>query len=153
MYGKTLSISDDMIVKWFTLAADADESVVKNAAERLAEPSVNPMEVKRELARAVVELYYDAETASQAEKHFNTVVVGKGIPDDIPEFALSSEDLIVNVIFDAGLLQSKGEARRMIKQGAVKLDGESITNIQATISPKSEQILKVGKRRFLKVIG
>jgi tyrosyl-tRNA synthetase len=153
MYGKTLSISDDMIVKWFRLAADADESVVKNAAERLAEPSVNPMELKRELARAVVELYYDAETASQAEKHFNTVVVGKGIPDDIPEFALSSEDLIVNVIFDAGLLQSKGEARRMIKQGAVKLDGESITNIQATISPKSEQILKVGKRRFLKVIG
>jgi len=153
MYGKTLSISDDMIVKWFTLAADADESVVKNAAERLAEPSVNPMEVKRELARAVVELYYDAETASQAEKYFNTVVVGKGIPDDIPKFALSSEDLIVNVIFDAGLLQSKGEARRMIKQGAVKLDGESITNIQATISPKSEQILKVGKRRFLKVIG
>ena len=153
MYGKTLSISDDMIVKWFTLAADADESVVKNAAERLAEPSVNPMELKRELARAVVELYYDAETASQAEKYFNTVVVGKGIPDDIPKFALSSEDLIVNVIFDAGLLQSKGEARRMIKQGAVKLDGESITNIQATISPKSEQILKVGKRRFLKVIG
>ena len=153
MYGKTLSISDDMIVKWFTLAANADESVVKNAAERLAEPSVNPMEVKRELARAVVELYYDAETASQAEKYFNTVVVGKGIPDDIPKFALSSEDLIVNVIFDAGLLQSKGEARRMIKQGAVKLDGESITNIQATISPKSEQILKVGKRRFLKVIG
>ncbi len=153
MYGKTLSISDDMIMKWFTLAADADESVVKNAEERLAEPSVNPMELKRELARAVVELYYDAETASQAEKHFNTVVVGKGIPDDIPEFALSSEDLIVNVIFDAGLLQSKGEARRMIKQGAVKLDGESVTNIQATILLKSEQILKVGKRRFLKVIG
>ena len=153
MYGKTLSISDDMIVKWFTLAADADESVVKNAEERLAEPSVNPMEVKRDLARAVVELYYDGKTATQAENHLNTVVVGKGIPDDIPEFSLSSEDLIVNVIFDAGLLQSKGEARRMIKQGAVKLDGESVTNIQATILLKSEQILKVGKRRFLKVIG
>ena len=153
MYGKTLSISDDMIMKWFTLAADADESVVKNAEERLAEPSVNPMKVKRDLARAVVELYYDGKTATQAENHFNTVVVGKGIPDDIPEFSLSSEDLIVNVIFDAGLLQSKGEARRMIKQGAVKLDGESVTNIQATISLKSEQILKVGKRRFLKVIG
>ena len=70
MYGKTLSISDDMIMKWFTLAADADESVVKNAEERLAEPSVNPMEVKRDLARAVVELYYDGETATQAENHF-----------------------------------------------------------------------------------
>jgi len=152
MYGKTLSISDDMIVKWFTLAADADETVVKSAESRLADSSINPMEVKRELARAVVELYYDAETASQAEQHFNTIVVGKGTPDDIPEFSLNEEDLIVNVIFDAGILQSKGEARRMIKQGAVKLDGESITDIQATIAPSGEQILKVGKRRFLKVI-
>ena len=152
MYGKTLSISDDMIVKWFTLAADADETVVKSAESRLADSSVNPMDVKRELARAVVELYYDAETASQAEQHFNTIVVGKGTPDDIPEFSLNEEDLIVNVIFDAGILQSKGEARRMIKQGAVKLDGESITDIQATIAPSGEQILKVGKRRFLKVI-
>tara|TARA_B100000929_G_scaffold231357_1_gene187836 strand:- start:314 stop:1522 length:1209 start_codon:yes stop_codon:yes gene_type:complete len=152
MYGKTLSISDDMIVKWFTLAADADEAVVKSAESRLADSSINPMEVKRELARAVVELYYDAETASQAEHHFNTIVVGKGTPDDIPEFSLNEEDLIVNVIFDAGILQSKGEARRMIKQGAVKLDGESITDIQATITPSGEQILKVGKRRFLKVI-
>ena len=152
MYGKTLSISDDMIVKWFTLAADADETVVKSAESRLADSSINPMEVKRELARAVVELYYDAETASQAEHHFNTIVVGKGTPDDIPEFSLNEEDLIVNVIFDAGILQSKGEARRMIKQGAVKLDGRSITDIQATITPSGEQILKVGKRRFLKVI-
>ena len=152
MYGKTLSISDNMIVKWFTLAADADESVVKSAESRLADSSINPMEVKRELARAVVELYYDSETAIQAEHHFNTVVVGKGIPDDIPEYSLSSEDLIVNVIFEAGLLQSKGEARRMIKQGAVKLDGDPIKDIQAKISPSDEQILKVGKRRFLKVI-
>ena len=152
MYGKTLSISDDMIVKWFTLAADADETVVKSAESRLADSSVNPMEVKRELARAVVELYYDAETAKNAENHFNTVVVGKGIPDDIPEYTLSSEDQIINVIFNSGLLKSKGEARRMIKQGAVKLDGESIADIQATIRPSGEQILKVGKRRFLKVI-
>ena len=152
MYGKTLSISDDMIVKWFTLAADADETVVKSAESRLADSSNNPMEVKRELARAVVELYYDAETASKAEQHFNTIVVGKGTPDNIPEFSLNEKDLIVNVIFDAGILQSKGEVRRMIKQGAVKLDGESITDIQATIAPSGEQILKVGKRRFLKVI-
>ena len=152
MYGKTLSISDNMIVKWFTLAADADETVVKSAESRLADSSINPMEVKRELARAVVELYYDAETAKNAENHFNTVVVGKGIPDDIPEYTLSSEDQIINVIFNAGLLKSKGEARRMIKQGAVKLDGESITDIQARITPSGEQILKVGKRRFLKVI-
>ena len=153
MYGKTLSISDDMILKWFTLAADADESVTKSVKKRLVDPAVNPMDVKRELARAVVALYYDDETATKAEDHFNTVVVGKGIPDDMPEYTLKGEDLIVNVLFDAGLLKSKGEARRMVKQGAVKLDGKPVEEIQKTLTPNGDQILKVGKRRFLKVTG
>ncbi len=151
MYGKTLSISDDMILKWFTLAADRDPSEVEAASKRLNDPSVNPMEVKRELARNVVQLFYNEETAEKAEAHFNTVVVGKGIPDEIPVYELDSEDLIVNVIFSSGLLKSKGEARRMIKQGAVRLDDKKIDDIQASISPGDEQILKVGKRRFLKV--
>ena len=151
MYGKTLSISDDMILKWFTLAADRDSSEVEAASKRLNDPSVNPMEVKRELARNVVQLFFNEETAEKAEAHFNTVVVGKGIPDEIPVYELDSEDLIVNVIFSSGLLKSKGEARRMIKQGAVRLDDKKIDDIQASISPGDEQILKVGKRRFLKV--
>ena len=152
MYGKTLSISDDDIEKWFVLAADADDAVMETVRKSLKDPSVNPMEVKRDLARAVVALYYDNKIAQQAEQHFNTVVVKKGVPDEIPELKLQNEDLIVNVIFGSGLLKSKGEARRMIKQSAVKLDGVIVDDIQATISPKGEQILKVGKRRFLKVI-
>ena len=151
MYGKTLSISDDMILKWFTLAADRDPSEVEAASKRLNDPSVNPMEVKRELARNVVQLFFNQEIAEKAEVHFNTVVVGKGIPDEIPVYELDSEDLIVNVIFSSGLLKSKGEARRMIKQGAVRLDDKKIDDMQASISPGDEQILKVGKRRFLKV--
>jgi tyrosyl-tRNA synthetase len=79
-------------------------------------------------------------------------VVGKGIPDDIPTFKLESDDLIVNVIFNAGILKSKGEARRLIKQGAVKLNSKPIVDIKSTISSKGDQILKIGKRRFLKVI-
>ena len=153
MYGKTLSISDDMILKWFTLAADAEDSVTKSVKKRLEDPAVNPMDVKRELARAVVALYYDDKTAIKAEDHFNTIVVGKGIPDEMPEYSLKHEDLIVNVIFDAGLLKSKGEVRRMVKQGAVKLDGKPVDDIKKTLTPNGEQILKVGKRRFLKVIG
>ncbi len=152
MYGKILSISDDDIEKWFVLGADADDAVMETVRKRLNDPSMNPMEVKRDLARAVVALYYDNIIAQQAEQHFNTVVVNKGVPDEIPEFKLQNEDLIVNVIFGSGLLKSKGEARRMIKQSAVKLDGVIVDDIQATISPKGEQILKVGKRRFLKVI-
>ena len=152
MYGKTLSISDDDIEKWFVLGADADDAVMETVRKRLNDPLVNPMEVKRYLARAVVALYYDNKIAQQAEQHFNTVVVNKGVPDEIPEFKLQDEDLIVNVIFGSGLLKSKGEARRMIKQSAVKLDGVIVDDFQATISPRGEQILKVGKRRFLKVV-
>ena len=153
MYGKTLSISDEMIVKWLTLAADADSNTIEHAKKQLEDPNVNPMEIKRLLARKIVSLFHNDELALKAERHFNEVVVGKGVPDDIPIYSISKEDLIVNVIFDSGLLKSKGEARRMIKQGAVKLDEERVDDIQATVLPDREQILKVGKRRFLKVHG
>ena len=153
MYGKTLSISDGMIVKWLTLAADADSKTIEYADKQLKDPKVNPMEIKRLLARKIVSLFHNDELAEKAEKHFNEVVVGKGVPDDIPVYSISKEDLIVNIIFNSGLLKSKGEARRMIKQGAVKLDDKRVDDIQATILPDREQILKVGKRRFLKVHG
>ena len=153
MYGKTLSISDEMIVKWLTLAADADSKTIEHASKKLEDPNVNPMEIKRLLARKIVSLFHNDELAEKAEKHFNEVVVGKGVPDDIPVYSISKEDLIVNIIFNSGLLKSKGEARRMIKQGAVKLDEKRVDDIKATILPDREQILKVGKRRFLKVHG
>ena len=151
MYGKTLSISDGMIVRWLTLAADADSKTIEYANKQLKDPNVNPMEIKRLLARKIVSLFYNDELAVKAERHFNDVVVKKGVPDDIPVYSISKEDLIVNIIFNSGLLKSKGEARRMIKQGAVKLDEKRVDDIQATIMPDREQILKVGKRRFLKV--
>ena len=153
MYGKTLSISDGMIVRWLTLAADADSKTIEYADKQLKDPKVNPMEIKRLLARKIVSLFHNDELAEKAEKHFNEVVVGKGVPDDIPVYSISKEDLIVNIIFNSGLLKSKGEARRMIKQGAVKLDDKRVDDVQATILPNREQILKVGKRRFLKVHG
>ena len=152
MYGKTLSISDDMILKWFTLAADADESITKSVKKRLDDPGVNPMDVKRELARAVVTLYYDDETATKAEDYFNTVVVGKGIPDDMPDFVLEGEKLLVDLIAESGLLNSKSEARRMITQGAVRLDGALVDDINAMVYSGGEQVLKVGKRRFLRIV-
>ena len=153
MYGKTLSISDGMILKWLLLAADAKTEVVKIAEKKLKDPNVNPMEIKRDLARRVVSLFYDDNAAEKAENYFNTIVVGKGVPDDIPEYSIKSEDLVINVIFNAGILKSKGEARRMVKQGAVKINGKSITDINTVIKPLKKQILKVGKRRFLKVIN
>ena len=152
MYGKILSIKDSMIYKWFILAADEDEFALDLVKERLEDSSINPMIIKRELARKVVKLYYDSETALKAENYFNTVVVDKGLPNDIPEISIKSEDLLINIIFNSGLLKSKSEARRMIKQGAVKLDDLLISDIQQKIKPKKNQILKIGKRRYLRIL-
>ena len=152
MYGKALSIKDEMIKRWFVLAADADEDLLKSVDERLNDPSINPMKVKRELARKIVELYYDESTAIKAEQYFDNVVVGKGAPDDMPEYLVDSKELIVNIIYDSGLLKSKSEVRRMIKQGAVKLNDLPVTDIQETVKPGKERILKIGKRRFLRII-
>ena len=116
MYGKVLSIKDEMIGRWFALAADADDNLLNSVDERLNDSSINPMDVKRELATKIVELFYDPWYCYKAEKHFNNVVVNKGVPDEIPQYFVDSELLLVNIIFDSGLLKSKSEARRMIKQ-------------------------------------
>ena len=153
MYGKTLSIPDQIISSWFALAADTDETTLEDVNNRLNDSSINPMDIKRELARKIVELYYDKEKALEAENHFNNITVSKGLPEDIQEYLIEKEDLLVNIIFDSGLLSSKSEARRMIKQSAVRIDGEVVNSIQLMLYPGEERILKVGKRRFLKVTG
>ena len=153
MYGKTLSIPDEIILSWFTLAADAADAVLEEVKNRLNDTSINPMGTKRELARKIVELYYDKEKAIEAENYFNNITVSKGIPENIQEYHIEKEDLLVNVILDSGLLSSKSEARRMIKQSAVRIDGEVVEDFQLTLSPGEDRILKVGKRRFLKVTG
>ena len=153
MYGKTLSIPDEIILSWFTLAAAAADAVLEDVKNRLNDTSINPMDTKRELARKIVELYYDKEKAIEAENYFNNITVSKGIPEDIQEYHIEKEDLLVNVILDSGLLSSKSEARRMIKQSAVRIDDEVVEDIQLTLSPGKDRILKVGKRRFLKVTG
>ena len=153
MYGKTLSIPDNIMPSWFTLAVDAEDSYVDEISKKLDSNSMNPMELKRELARKIVAIYYDENKAIEAENHFNQVTVSKGIPDEIEEFKLTEDELLVNIIADSGLLKSRSEARRMIKQSAVKIDGKTVSDIQYKVSSSSSFILKVGKRKFLKVIS
>ena len=151
MYGKTLSIPDDLMISWYRLAADIDENDLKDISKNLEKKLINPMELKRELARKIVSIYYDKEKAIDAENHFNKIIVSKGIPDEIDEYYLNKETLLINIIVESGMLISKSEARRMIKQSAVRIDGESVKDIQYSLKPGQEKILKVGKRRFLKV--
>ena len=151
MYGKTLSIPDNIMLSWFTLAADVDKNYLDEVSQKLENGSINPMGLKRELARKIVVLYHDENKAIEAENHFNKVTVSKGVPDDIDDYQLKEDDLLVNIIADSGLLNSKSEARRMIKQSAVKIDGETVTDIHHKITTSDSFILKVGKRKFLKV--
>ncbi len=153
MYGKTLSIPDKVMLSWFTLAADADNQYIEEVGQKIKNNNVNPMELKRDLARRIVSLYYDDKIALNAENHFNKVTVSKGMPDKIQEYQLKKEDLLVNIIADSGLLKSKSEARRMIKQSAVKINGEAIKDIQYKVSMGDSFVLKVGKRKFLKVVN
>ena len=153
MYGKTLSIPDNVMLSWFTLAADADNKYIEVVEQKIKNSNVNPMELKRDLARRIVSLYYDEKIALDAENHFNQVTVSKGMPDEIQEYQLKKEDLLVNIIADSGLLKSKSEARRMIKQSAVKIDGEAIKDIQYKVSVGDSFVLKVGKRKFLRVVN
>ena len=150
-YGKIMSISDDMIVKYFKLAADADDQKVEAIKYLLSDSKTNPRDVKRELGRAIVKLYHGADEAQAAEQHFDKVIVQKDIPDEMDEVELKSDQLLVDIITNAGLTKSKGEARRLIKQNAVKLDGAVCKDIDQKLHAGKESVIKVGKRRFLKV--
>ena len=150
-YGKIMSISDDMIVKYFRLAADADDQKVEAIKYLLSDSKINPRDVKRELGRAIVKLYHGADEAQAAEQHFDKVIVQKDIPDEMGEVELESDQLLVDIITNAGLTKSKGEARRLIKQNAVKLDGAVCKDINQKLHAGKESVIKVGKRRFLKV--
>ena len=151
MYGKTLSIPDDIMLSWFKLAADVEKEYLDEVSQKLENDSINPMELKRELARNIVTLYHGENNSIKAENHFNQVTVSKGVPDDIEDYHVKEDDLLVNIIADSGLLNSKSEARRMIKQSAVKIDGDTVTDIHHKITTSGSFILKVGKRNFLKV--
>ena len=149
MYGKTMSITDEMIVKYFRLAADASDEVLVKIESNLNDSSYNPRDAKRLLARSLVELYYDSVSALKAEDHFDEVIVNKSIPDDIPEFQIERETSLVDAAFLSKVVASKSEVRRLVKQGAVSVDGKKIDD--ASLSLVSGQVIKIGKRRFLKI--
>ncbi len=153
MYGKTLSIPDNLIMRYFELVTDVDLSELKEIAAKLQDPAVNPRDIKRYLARTIVRMYHDEQAAARAEAHFDQVFVKKDIPDDIPEVAVGQDQMrIDDLVVFAGMAKSKGEARRLIQGGGVSLDGEKITDPFHTVRIKKGQVLKVGKRRFARLV-
>ena len=102
--------------------------------------------------RTLVELYYDKDQAKKAEEHFDKVIVNKNTPEIIPEYHVKSEMSIVDILHDSEIVKSKSEARRLINQGAVSIGGEKIVDANLSLNNKIDGIIKVGKRRFLKIV-
>jgi tyrosyl-tRNA synthetase len=154
MFGKTMSIPDKLIYSYFELISDVSLDELKYIRSQLEDKNINPMTVKRNLARKIVQMYHNEKAAGTAEKHFDLVHKQKEIPDDIPVFKLGKEKKrLIDIMVEGKLVSSTGEARRLIRQGGVKLDSETITDELIDVEVESEKILKVGKRKFLKLTG
>lgn len=153
MFGKTLSIPDHLIIPYFRLATDISSEHIAAIQEGMASGK-NPMEYKRELARCIVTYYHNDDAALAAEAHFDRVVRNKTAPEDVAEFHLSDEGdtLVLDVIVQAGLVQSKSEGRRLMMQSAVSVDEIRITDPMSKLPEGDEFIVKVGKRRFVKIL-
>jgi len=154
MYGKTLSIADSLIYTYFELATSVSGPRLEEIKNRLADTSFNPRDLKRELARNIVEIYYDEAASLSAEEEFDKVFIKKEIPDDIPEFDFSSHPQTVNpvdLLMITSLAPSRGEARRLIIQGGLSVNNEKIDDVNSPVKISDGMVLKLGKRRFLKI--
>tara|TARA_X000000950_G_scaffold53128_2_gene62983 strand:+ start:244 stop:1449 length:1206 start_codon:yes stop_codon:yes gene_type:complete len=151
MYGKTMSIPDELIYKYYSVALDLEESKLLFIKEKLDDKITNPRDIKRDLARELVQMYHGEKKSQEAQAHFEKVIVNKENPDEMNEFKIKNETTIVDLLFDSGLAPSKGEAKRLIKQGAVKIDGIKIDDLDYQLRSNENKIIKAGKRRFLKI--
>jgi tyrosyl-tRNA synthetase len=153
IFGKTMSIPDILIYKYFELGTRKLPKELLEIKKRLEDTATNPRNVKRELGYELVKLYYDKDTADRAIEEFDTIFVKKEIPDDLPEYKLDAPEIkLVNLITRARLADSNSLARRLIEQGGVSIDGNKIEDVNTVVTNEKEFILKVGKRKFLKVL-
>lgn len=163
MYGKCMRISDDLICSYIDLTTDLSPDRAEELKARLKEPSVNPMEVKKEVAASLVRQYHGAGAAASAARHFESTVQRKEVPDEVPEVRIPDDlhgrsltwpDLLTSLEHDGcALAPSKGEVRRLIQQGGFYVNQEPVKEIGALYMPAPETLIRMGKRKYFKIIG
>lgn len=154
MYGKTMSLGDDLIVKYLRLVTDLGPDEVDDLKAQLEDGRLLPRDAKRRLARELVTLYHSAAAAEAAEERFDVQFRHRGIPDDVPVVALHQDRWFLPTLLQtAGLVSSGSEGRRMVSQGAVRLDGEVLTDatLELDANDLDGRVLQVGKRRFARL--
>ena len=152
MFGKTMSIPDDLMWEWLTLLTELPESEITDRRRKVEAGELHPKAVKQELARSIVGDYHGEDTARAAQSEFDKIFRGGGVPEDTPELDLPGPRSLLAAVTGAGLAQSNNEARRLILQGAVSVDGDKLNDPKQEL-PLSEKalLLKVGKRRFARI--
>jgi tyrosyl-tRNA synthetase len=154
IYGKVLSISDTLMFRYYELLSDLSAAEIEVLAQDMQEGRRHPKDVKKMLARELTARFYGDEDSARAEESFEQVFKHRGLPDNIPELILKAADgeiWLPKLLVEAGLTGSTSEARRMIKQQAVSLNSEKILDIEFSVQPEGEVLIKVGKRRFARI--
>jgi len=153
MFGKIMSISDEMIFYYFKLLTGKTAEELKLIEETLADKDKNPRDLKVRLAKEVIAAYHTAEEAEAAEEEFNRIFREKQKPTEMPEIKLEAKEYpILDLLTAAGLISSKNDGRRLIEQGGVRVNDEVQTDVQKIITVERGMILQVGKRKFVKVV-
>lgn len=160
MFGKVMSIPDELMVKYYRLASTMSVADIDAIEEGLAQGSLHPNRVKRDLAQNIVSAYYDEAAAREAEAAFDRVFKNHDMPDEIDDFEAdltpNDEGLVylAKIIHDAGMTQSVGDARRMIDGGGVRIDGDPVPAKQYNIAPEAIKghVVQVGKRKYARIV-
>lgn len=148
MYGKVMSVKDELILPYFECCTDLSPADIEAIGKELGQGS-NPRDAKKRLASEIVTLYHGAEAATKADEQFSTVFAGGGVPDDVAEVIAGKTVLLLDVLVREKLVASKSEGRRLVEQGGIHLNNKVVQSVEAKVE---NGIVKVGKRRFLKLI-
>ncbi len=153
IFGKTMSIPDELIVKYFNLVTDLPLEEKQKISAGLADETLHPRDAKVRLARTIVSMFHGEEAAAAAVGHFQTVFQKGALPEDIPsvEWEGAKEVAIIELLVGLGMQSSKSEARRMIKNGGIRIDGEKVLDTDLVVPIKDSMIVQVGKRKFVRV--
>ena len=150
-YGKVMSLPDKAMSSYFNLVTRWSPEEIAGLEKDLAGGRLHPMEAKHRLAREVVEIFHGKEAADQARARFEQLHQKRDLPQDMPGFTLSEPMKLLDLMVASGLVPSKSEGRRLIRQGGVQLDGRRISDLNAVVVTDGASVLRVGKRRFLRL--
>ncbi len=152
MFGKLMSIPDNMITRYFSLLTDISKKDLELYDKQINENLINPRDLKLKLAHLITEEYHGKEGADKAQEEFINVVSNKGLPQDIEEVKIEQDKNILDLLVELNFVSSRGEGKRLIQGGGVKLDGEKISDAGYLISFDESVILQAGKRKYAKLV-